>query len=774
MSISSAANRLWRWLIGPEAEDVAMQSVTGLLWIAQVSMLSAGLLLIPAAALFGWGLAPQTAIAGLTVMMVVNLVLMKQSWVRLAGFLTLLTPLALATYLLTTSTDGLHDIAILVYPGVIVAAGLTLNRPMLFMFMALAIAALGFTTYLEITGQIATFYMAHQTSLKLLGDLAVAVVILIATTAFVRLYIQNLLGSLTRLHRQEQGLLASNRELQREIAERRAAEAGLRQREALLGAVAFAAEEFLKTPDWRLHISHVLERLGRAAGASRAYLVENQFAPTGVITAALRYQWTAPDQALETAEPAWLAAPLREAGPPQWYAALAGGEVYPGHAGSFSAADAPGWAKRGRLAVLDAPVRVGDHWWGLIGFEDRRQARAWTPAEIDALKVAADIIGTAMHRERADAALRESEARYRVISTASSDYVFSSRIGPDGQLQLDWVGGAFEAITGYALADYVARGGWRAALHADDIAQDTRDMAQLGAGQPVVTEVRTWRRDGQLRWVKVYARPLWNEPEQRLAGIDGAVQDITARKQAEAEITRLNLELEQRVRDRTAELEAFSYSVSHDLRAPLRAVDGYARILLEDYGAAVGAEGQGYLNRMRAGAQRMGALIDGLLMVSRLGRQALQPAALSGERLRQMVGEVISEAQAAAPDRAVEWVLGPLPACNADPGLARQVWANLLGNAFKYSRGRNPAVIEIGHTGIAYYVKDNGVGFDPAYADRLFGVFQRLHREDEFEGTGVGLATTKRIVERHGGRIWAQAAAGQGATFYFTLAPAAP
>ncbi len=221
---------------------------------------------------------------------------------------------------------------------------------------------------------------------------------------------------------------------------------------------------------------------------------------------------------------------------------------------------------------------------------------------------------------------------------------------------------------------------------------------------------------------------------------------------------------------RNKELEAFSYSVSHDLRAPLRAIDGFAHMLQEDYAAQLSVEGCALLNRVSNNVNRMSQLIDDLLHLARLGRQPLSKQPVNVVAL---VHEVLEELRNQQDGRPVEVRVGALPGCVADPSLLKQVFINLLSNAYKFTRPREQPTVKVGcipqDNESVYFVQDNGVGFDMSHAGHLFGAFQRLHRPDEFEGTGIGLSIVHRVIQRHGGRIWTEAAPEKGATFYFTL-----
>ncbi len=396
-----------------------------------------------------------------------------------------------------------------------------------------------------------------------------------------------------------------------------------------------------------------------------------------------------------------------------------------------------------------------------------------TPMSADGILATCLVITDLTERKQAEDALRISEERFRsVFETAQIGMALTS---PEGRLL--HVNRSYEEMVGYSAQELKALS-LLDITHPDD-RQRTREIVEdLAAGRQEVQhfEKRYLRKDGGIVWVHLTDSAV-RGPDGKPRFLVGMAVDITDRRRAEEEIHALNTELEQRVRQRTAELEAanqelegFTYSVSHDLRAPLRGIDGFSQILLAECPAELSEQARHYLHMVADNARQMGRLVDDLLRFSRTSRQSLlrQRVAMAS-LVRQCLAELAPESQG----RDVDLQVGELPDCLGDPALLKQVWLNLLSNAFKFTRQRQHARIDIGclqrDGQTVYFVRDNGVGFDMQYADKLFGVFQRLHRAEEFEGTGIGLALVQRIVHRHGGRIWADAAPDQGATFYFTL-----
>jgi PAS domain S-box-containing protein len=376
-------------------------------------------------------------------------------------------------------------------------------------------------------------------------------------------------------------------------------------------------------------------------------------------------------------------------------------------------------------------------------------------------------------RNRGQRALEESEARFRQLADSMPDVVWAS--SPDGVI--DYYNHRWFERTGQ-LENAGCVQDWTAFVHPDDLASSVATWNRsLETGAPRCVDYRLFdARSGAYRWHLGQAVAVHNE-SGAIVRWYGTETDVHALKTAQADLESSHKTLEQRVQDRTVELaaaneelEAFSYSVSHDLRAPLRAVNGFSRIVAEEHAAALGAEGKRYLQTIQTSAIEMGQLLDDLLAFSRMGRESMKVVDID---TRDLVDSAFATFQSVAQVRCIEFAVHDLPPCRGDLALLRQVWINLLSNALKYTRNCALTSITVGAESSGdtpvFFIRDNGVGFDMKYAGKLFGVFQRLHRSDEFEGTGVGLALVQRIIRRHGGRIWAEAQPNAGATFFFTL-----
>jgi PAS domain S-box-containing protein len=393
------------------------------------------------------------------------------------------------------------------------------------------------------------------------------------------------------------------------------------------------------------------------------------------------------------------------------------------------------------------------------------------------LLLAASVGWSLWFRRRQDARLRESEERARLLLEGVRGYAIFM-LDPAG-LVTTWNAGA-ERIKGHAEAEVIGR---HFSLFYPEQAIRAHEPERLlqAAVKDGRAEAEGWRvrRDGTRFWADAVVTAI-RDSRGRLLGFAKVTRDLTTRKAAEAQISQLNRDLQRRAEElviANRELEAFSYSASHDLRAPLRHIAGFAKLLEEEAGQGLTAEGRRFLGVIADSAGRMARLIDDLLAFSKVGRTQLQCADLDHDAL--VAGAIKDGRYSENGQRAIEWEIGPLGRAWADPGLLRLVWSNLLDNAVKYS-GKSPFPrIEIGALAGAdgeqvFFIRDNGVGFDMQYASKLFGVFQRLHRADQFEGTGIGLANVHRIVVRHGGRVWAESEVGAGAAFFFTLSGRPP
>jgi len=385
------------------------------------------------------------------------------------------------------------------------------------------------------------------------------------------------------------------------------------------------------------------------------------------------------------------------------------------------------------------------------------------------------------HHKEVERALQDSETRFRDLADllpqviyemdSRGNLLFASRVGLEG-LGLDPEGFA-EGKRNFA--DLLVPG---------DVERSRQNVSALLAGEEIGSNEYTIVNDRDERVpVAIYSAPVLREGE--MVGLRGVVVDISARKRAEEELQRLNQELERRVAKRTAQLEAanqelesFSYSISHDLRSPLATIEGFGQALLEDYGERIGAEGRGYVDRMLAAGGRMQQLIEDLLRLAGVTRGELRREEVDLSALAQMVATRVGQA---TPERALQLTIQPDLLVDADAQLLLVLLENLLGNAWKFTACEASAEVEVGKLAddeqrfhresdeAIYFVRDNGVGFDVAQAKQLFQPFQRFHRSDDFPGTGIGLATVQRIVARHGGRVWAESAPGEGTTIFFTL-----
>jgi len=376
-------------------------------------------------------------------------------------------------------------------------------------------------------------------------------------------------------------------------------------------------------------------------------------------------------------------------------------------------------------------------------------------------------------RKQSEEALRESSERLRLAQQVARVGTFEWNI----QSGLNQWTPEIEAMYGLPPGGFAGtQQTWENLVHPEDRAEAVRRVSVAMESGNFEGEWRVIWPDGTVHWLAWRAVVFKDESGKPLRLI-GVNINITDRKQAEEKILRLNTELEERVIERTAqlqaankELEAFSYSVSHDLRVPLRAIDGFSLALLEDCADKLDAVGKGYLEQVRGASQEMGQLIDALLQLARVTRSEMRREVIN---LSQLAEAVVSELRRREPERALAIKIEDGLSAQGDKRLLQVVLNNLLGNAWKFTSKRERSEITVGkehndHEAF-YFVRDNGAGFDMAYASKLFGAFQRLHGTSEFEGTGIGLATVQRIVHRHGGRVWAEGAVDRGATFYFTL-----
>jgi PAS domain S-box-containing protein len=559
-----------------------------------------------------------------------------------------------------------------------------------------------------------------------------------------------------------------------DITERKLVEASLRKRESILEAVTFSAEQFLKAPNWRGKIDAVLERLGREFNASHAYLFEKHPGKNGILLNSLRYEWTAPGQKQDIDNPIYQNAPMHEKENERYYHILDSGEPFVGSASFHTEAERTQLLPTGIKALLEMRIVVNGKQWGTLGFDDMVNEREWDVMEVDVIKVAANVLGAAikrqmdeealkkelMERERAEQALRYSEEKF---SKAFHTTQVMMTIEDEKNIFID-VNRAFLDAFSVDRKDVVGHSSSELNIFYDPA--DTYVLRQA-------LQERDFLKDFELRFRR-------NSSEMGIAllssekfHVDDAeytltsALDITERKQAEAEREKLIDELEAK----NEELERFAYTVSHDLKSPLVTINGFLGYLERDAASGNMERLKKDTYRIQDAVKKMQRLLNELLELSRIGRMMNAFESFSAEEL---VNEALDILHGRFEERKVTVQIQPnLPAMYGDRQRLLEVLQNLLDNAAKYMGNQTDPHIEIGYLGDEkgkqiFYVRDNGIGIAPEYHELVFGLFNKL--DSKSEGTGVGLALVKRIIEVHGGRIWLESEVGKSSTFFFTLA----
>ena len=538
-----------------------------------------------------------------------------------------------------------------------------------------------------------------------------------------------------------------------DITEQKQAELAVQKREAILSAVAETAQLLLKTQDWRSEINQILHLLGEATESSHAYIFENHPGPDGVMLSSQKYEWIAPGMISELGNPIYQNSRLIPTpGIEDWYHNLSAGKYFYGSRQQY-----PRFWKRvfehsGLKTLLEMPILVNGKWWGTIGFDDFRTEMPWSQAEIGALVAAAGNIGTAISRQLVDEALRASEEKFQRAFHHTIVPMIISRISDRTTVD---VNEAFIRKTGYSREEIIGATGMDLNIWANFEERD-RLLAMLEKTDVDEFKANFRLKNGTIRTglTSVVHLQIAGEPCLLFTIIDIS------------EIDQLLSEL----KAKNEELENFTYTVSHDLKAPLVTISGFMGYLELDAKKGNIERVTQDITRINEAVLKMQQLLSELLELSRIGRKMNPPEAVPFEEVvREALKQV--EGRLRANQARVE-VEANLPSVYGDRARLVEVIQNLVDNAAKFSgRQENPR-IEIGverHNGNqAFFVKDNGIGIAPEYFDRVFGLFNKL--DSATEGTGIGLALVKRIVEVHGGRIWVKSEPGKGAAFYFTLA----
>ena len=668
-----------------------------------------------------------------------------------AAFLGIL--LILMNTILSTLGLGIHSVNNFAFPVILIVASLVTKKRTMFFLTLLIVLCLGWLVFGELSGSFEPGVLVRSVA----GDFFSTSLIVVITAVMVR----QLTGSMFT------GFLR----LQKEMEERKLVEEDLRQREAILEAVTFAAEQFLRTPDWRRNIDHVLERLGKTIHATHAYLFEDHLNAKGEAVSSMRYEWTADGFPSDLGGPYFQESLIHQEGFEDQVEKMRMGEVRSGSSTTFNPIEKEIMNEIGVKSILEVPVFVNGREWGAIGFDDFVLERQWSPAEVDALKIAANVLGAAIKRQLDEDALKHELAE-RQRAEAEANAIFDNspvgiyRSSVDGKMIQ--ANKALVQFNGYAdkteflLAVKDIASEW----YVDPARREEFKLELEMHGQVKNFESEVYRHKTRERvWISENAQVVCDANGQVLY-YEGTVEDITPRKNAEAERESLFQELA----DKNAELEQFTYTVSHDLKSPLVTIDGFLGYLEEDAAS-------GNIERLRADTQRihdavrrMQKLLNELLELARVGRVMNH---LQLNPFSELVDEAVNIVQGRLEQRGVTMIVqSDLPPVYGDRQRLVEVLQNLIENATKYMGNREDPQIEIAQEGTengmaVFSVRDNGMGIDPDHHEQIFGLFNKL--DPKSEGTGIGLSLVKRIVEFHGGRIWVESKPGEGSVFYFTL-----
>jgi PAS domain S-box-containing protein len=523
--------------------------------------------------------------------------------------------------------------------------------------------------------------------------------------------------------------------------------------------VAHTSNLFLKTNDWKTELDPFLKRLGKTMNASHVYVFENHLLENGELGKSIRYEWSAPSVPGDLGDPKYANKPLNAPEIAAWHGLMKRGLPYIGDRHNVPRSEMDSLRNDGIESLLDVPIFVNGNWWGIIGFDDVLNEREWTHAEVDALIVAANAIGSAIQRQAMDDALKFSEEKFfrafhstPVLMTIEDA---SNHILDVNRAFLDTFEFKREQVLGHSVSDL-------------NIIYELDELAALH---------KAYETDGRLKNFEIRFHLKNGQAGAALLSTDNFVVDnvsytlttgldITDRKQADVERERLISELE----SKNEELERFTYTVSHDLKSPLVTINGFIGYLEQDAESGNMERLKKDTKRIQEAVFKMQTLLDELLELSRIGRLMDPPEDVPFEGL---VKDALNVVQGRLDQRGVAVHTQPnLPLVHVDKPRLIEVLQNLLDNAAKYMGDQSNPYIEIGQDGVEedkaiFFVKDNGMGIAPEHHDRIFGLFDKLDAKSE--GTGVGLALVKRIIEVHGGSIWVQSEEGLGATFYFTL-----